>query len=966
MLAKILKFAVLSLFICGLVAPASANTPPPPVPALTTFTAGAAPLTAGLAPVPAPTTKHLDPAALSRFLKDAGGPQVRIAEQTGTVRFVRFSGPQAEQMAAALGKPAAPEAQAAALWQNYGSVFGIQDPARELALTASEKDAFGLTHLAYQQTYQGLPVFGAQLKAHFNRQGQMAAVNGLFVPQIDLDAAPALSAQQAGALALGMVDTPNPAVLQTTLMVYRTGLAQGVPGDNHLVYEVEVGNGSTTRDFIYVDAHTGKLVDRIAGIHELDRIVYDHNGGDPLVVWQEGDPAYTGGSADVQSLIDSTQETFNLYYNISGKTFPSFTGTDTPMISVAHYDVLGYCPNASWNGVVTRFCSGMAVDDVIAHEWAHAYTQYTHGLIYAWQPGALNEAYSDIFGEAVDLLNGRELDDVDPNTRRVDGSCHTGTPFPGELVINSPLALAGTYENVGTAQFGPQLPLTGITADLVLAQDGYTADNGTVVDGCQPFTNAAEVSGKIALIERGTCNFTVKVKNAQNAGAVAAIVYNNSLNGEKIMNMGGSDPSVAIPSLLVARSLGLSLVDALPGVNVTARKNSGGIVLDDSLRWLIGEGSSMGALRDMWNPTCHKQPAKVSDPNYYCGVLGNNTDDYGGVHYNSGVPNKAFALLVDGGSFNGQTVSPLGWTKALALYWEAALLQNMTSDFTDHADMLEMSCALLTGAQIYDPLTGDVSGEVITAGDCQQVAKAVAAVELRAPPAQCGYQPILAKDTPAMCTQGTRTVGVFNEDFDGGADGWLVSATFIGEPPFDTPNWALTDTSPLGNPSLAAFAENGDYGDCINDDEAGVRLLASPEIQLTRTDSYLSFMHYMATELGYDGGNVWVQVGEKAPVLIKAEDYTFNPYNVVLYDWNVGSNNPLMTLPAFSGRDPGSVAGSWGVSRVNLKPYVAPGETFRLVFAMSQDACTGVLGWAVDNIDVYHCDYTYVIPVIGR
>ncbi len=41
------------------------------------------------------------------------------------------------------------------------------------------------------------------------------------------------------------------------------------------------------------------------------------------------------------------------------------------------------------------------------HEWGHAYTEYTDGLIYAWQPGALNEAASDIFGETVDLLNGR-------------------------------------------------------------------------------------------------------------------------------------------------------------------------------------------------------------------------------------------------------------------------------------------------------------------------------------------------------------------------------------------------------------------------------------------------------------------------------------------------------------------------------------------------------------------------------
>ena len=66
------------------------------------------------------------------------------------------------------------------------------------------------------------------------------------------------------------------------------------------------------------------------------------------------------------------------------------------------------CPNANWNGVTTNYCDGVSSDDVVAHEWGHAYTEYTSGLIYQWQPGAMNEAYSDIWGETVDLINGRQ------------------------------------------------------------------------------------------------------------------------------------------------------------------------------------------------------------------------------------------------------------------------------------------------------------------------------------------------------------------------------------------------------------------------------------------------------------------------------------------------------------------------------------------------------------------------------
>jgi len=64
------------------------------------------------------------------------------------------------------------------------------------------------------------------------------------------------------------------------------------------------------------------------------------------------------------------------------------------------------CPNAYWDGISTNYCPGFDADDVVSHEWSHAYTEYTHGLIYQYQSGALNESYSDIFGEAYDLLNG--------------------------------------------------------------------------------------------------------------------------------------------------------------------------------------------------------------------------------------------------------------------------------------------------------------------------------------------------------------------------------------------------------------------------------------------------------------------------------------------------------------------------------------------------------------------------------
>ena len=105
----------------------------------------------------------------------------------------------------------------------------------------------------------------------------------------------------------------------------------------------------------------------------------------------------------------------------------SWDGEDGTMHSIWNADFLG-CPNASWNGLSTNYCDGVASDDVVAHEWAHAYTQATHGLIYKWQSGALNESYSDIFGEVIDSINGAGTDA--PIATRTAGDCSTfgGSP----------------------------------------------------------------------------------------------------------------------------------------------------------------------------------------------------------------------------------------------------------------------------------------------------------------------------------------------------------------------------------------------------------------------------------------------------------------------------------------------------------------------------------------------------------
>jgi len=82
--------------------------------------------------------------------------------------------------------------------------------------------------------------------------------------------------------------------------------------------------------------------------------------------------------------------------------------------------------------------------------------------------------------------------------------------------------------------------------------------------GCTAFTN--DVTGKMALILRGTCYFTTKALNAQNAGAVAAIIYNNQAG---MVTMGGDDNSVTIPAIFIDNIHGEQLNSAIVAGNTT-------------------------------------------------------------------------------------------------------------------------------------------------------------------------------------------------------------------------------------------------------------------------------------------------------------------------------------------------------------------------------------------------------------
>lgn len=125
-------------------------------------------------------------------------------------------------------------------------------------------------------------------------------------------------------------------------------------------------------------------------------------------------------------------------------------------------------------------------------------------------------------------------------------------------------------ESTQVSNFGARRFSAPVVGDVVRMIDGDDADGGSVYDGCQAPTNAADLAGKIAIIDRGGCNFTVKVKFAQDAGAIGALVANTPSrdpDGKTPAPMGGDDDTVKIPNMGLSSTDGQAIYDAIEAGN---------------------------------------------------------------------------------------------------------------------------------------------------------------------------------------------------------------------------------------------------------------------------------------------------------------------------------------------------------------------------------------------------------------
>jgi len=166
-------------------------------------------------------------------------------------------------------------------------------------------------------------------------------------------------------------------------------------------------------------------------------------------------------------------------------------------------------------------------------------------------------------GVIADALDGSQL--ATPNTNNanfstpVDGGSGRMQMYrwtsPGGLLITSPEEITLTPPVPG--DWGWQGGITEVSGELVIVDAPGTPATGSGILGCNaPLNNAADVAGKIAVIQRGVCNFSLKAYVAQQAGAIGVIIFNNDgTNATAGMAAGDYGASVTIPVVGIVGNL---------------------------------------------------------------------------------------------------------------------------------------------------------------------------------------------------------------------------------------------------------------------------------------------------------------------------------------------------------------------------------------------------------------------------
>ena len=448
-----------------------------------------------------------------------------------------------------------------------------------LHTTRSGAGANGVTHVRMEQVVDGLVVHGAYVKAAVNARGELVQV---------IDRLAAVSAPAASRVAaLSALQAASARLYAGQAISFRRTGSQGneTAFDGGAFFHTEptvtavavpMSDGSLTRGWLVQTwtQKTNQLHYTLVGGDGAVLDVESRTASDSYNVFVE-DPLKgpqtivhgpaPGGASPSGWLGTGRQKTTKIvgnnvsaYLDVDANNRPDSGGAAVRGGNFLTAGDLTQAPTTTGNlavAVQNLFYLNNRAHDTLLNfgfdEAAGNFQTTNFGTNGAGNDAVLAEAHD---GSGTD--NANFSTPVDGKKPRMQMYLWTGAGPSQEVVINSP-APTKTYGAMG-AQFGPALSTTGITGSVVATSPA---------DGC---TTVASVAGKVALIDRGTCAFTIKVKNAQLAGATGVVMANNT-GGTAIFTMSGTDATVTIPSVMISQNDGANL-KTIPAPNATERK----------------------------------------------------------------------------------------------------------------------------------------------------------------------------------------------------------------------------------------------------------------------------------------------------------------------------------------------------------------------------------------------------------
>src|SRR5262245_12342181 len=362
--------------------------------------------------------RPLDPtAAIASGTNPDEGLTVKRVESTG--ERVRFASVDRGRRGVRLSTPAgaAADARALAFIDQHGAHFGIRNRDQLRLQRRTAPDAVGTEHVRFQQTHQGVPVTGGQFVVHL-RGPEVTAANGRILEDLPEHVIPTIVAAEALRVASIVMERYAPAqagaaeYVDPRLEVFVPSVFGDDLRPSRLAWFVEA-TAPGVRQFVWIDAQNGEvLLTFNQAAHAKNRQVYNANSTNVLpgtLARSEGQGE--AGVTNVDNAYDYSGHTYDYFKNTHNRD--SFDNAGATLVATVDYCPDGSsCPyaNAFWNGTQIVFGDGLVTDDVVAHEWTHAVTENSANLYYYSQSGALNESFSDVFGETIDLLNGSGTD----------------------------------------------------------------------------------------------------------------------------------------------------------------------------------------------------------------------------------------------------------------------------------------------------------------------------------------------------------------------------------------------------------------------------------------------------------------------------------------------------------------------------------------------------------------------------